>query len=93
MSCTSIGNQLVLYFGYLSLLLLSTDAKKISIWRYQDPSLGPRKIPSCDDLEKGKTQLTEAHTFKVDVIKQTTIIEENGNQFEIGSSLVYIVAP
>ena len=55
--------------------------------------MGPRKIPLCDDLEKGKTRLTEVSAFKVDVAKQTAIVEENGTCFEIGSSLVYIVAP
>lgn len=68
------------------------DPKRVSLWRYQDPVLGPRKIPTCDDLERGKIRLTETHTFLVNLENKTVAVEENGTQVDIGSSLTYIVA-
>ncbi|XP_046652789.1 leucine--tRNA ligase, cytoplasmic-like [Daphnia pulicaria] len=68
------------------------DPKRVSLWRFQDPILGPRKIPTSDDLERGKVQLTEASTFFVNVENNTVAVEENGVQIDIGSSLTYIVA-
>ena len=68
------------------------DPKRVSLWRFQDPILGPRKIPTSDDLERGKIQLTETSTFFVNVEKNTVAVEENGAQIDIGLSLTYIVA-
>lgn len=68
------------------------DPKKISLWRFQDPVVGPRKIPTSDDIEKGKVELNEANSFVVDVEKKSVSITENGQHVDIGSSLIYVVA-
>lgn len=55
--------------------------------------LGPRKIPTCDDLEKGRIRLAETENFVVDLEKKTVGINENGTTIDIGTNLIYIVAP
>lgn len=68
------------------------EATRVSLWRYQDPLMGPRKIPTCDDLERGKVRVTEAAVFHVDLEKKSVSVEENGSKFDVGSKLVYVVS-
>ena len=77
--------------SYIYLFFKNLDPKRISLWRYQDPELGPRKIPTAGDLEKGKVRLSDSVTFHVDLEKKTVATQENGSRFDIGSKLVYTV--
>ena len=80
---------------YLAILLKyskSADPKRITLWRYEDPIIGPRKIPTCDNLERGKVELKETQTFAVNIENQTVTINENGSHIEIGSRIVYMVS-
>ena len=57
--------------------------------------MGPRKIPSCDDLEMGKIRLTDDTVLNVDVDKKCVSVKtgEAGSVTDVGCRLVYIVAP
>lgn len=67
--------------------------ERISVWRFEDPAMGPRKIPTCENVEKGKTRLTESVVFHVDIEKKTVAVEEEkGSRVDVGTKLVYIVS-
>jgi len=68
------------------------DVKRVALWRYEDPELGPRKIPNLEDPEKGKILIDSESVFHIDVDKQSVTVEENGTHFDIGYCLSYIVS-
>lgn len=56
--------------------------------------LGPRKIPSSEDLEQGRIRLPETVKFTVDTEKQTVAIDGDAStNVDIGSTLAYFVSP
>ena len=69
------------------------DPKRVSIWRYEDPNLGPRKIPTCEDLERGKVRLADSASFVVDISNNCVKVQEDGSSYDIGGRLVYMVNP
>lgn len=73
--------------------LFPLDPKRVSLWRYADPVLGPRKIPTSEDLEKGKVRLAESATFAVDISNNCVKVQENGSSYDVGGRVVYMVNP
>lgn len=70
---------------------LKTDAAaNLRIWRYDDPLLGPRKIPSFDDYKTGKSVLGEGN-FILDVDNKKVSLEQGGKLTEVGRNLIYVV--
>ena len=65
--------------------------KTAKLLRYDDPTMGPRRIPNLHDPENGKTVLKGGQTFKVDLKKQTVILQDNGSTIELGSQMIYMV--
>ena len=61
--------------------------------RFEDPGLGPRKIPTCEDLERGKVKISDSVAFVVDVAQNTVKVKENGSFIDVGSKMVYMVTP
>lgn len=68
------------------------DPKRVTIWRYEDPELGPRTIPEYDDMMKGKTPLPSSTQIDVDVEKSTITIIVDGKSVNIGSQLIFYVS-
>lgn len=72
----------------------SLDMKELSplkIYRFNDPLLGPRKIPNFNDLKEGKTLLSKQADFKLNSDKQGLFLVENGKEINIGSILIYLI--
>lgn len=68
------------------------ELNALQLWRFEDPVLGPRKIPIFNDYKSGKVQLEDGSLsidMKADDVHVTTA---DGKKIQIGSSLVYIVA-
>lgn len=65
----------------------------MTLWRYEDTGLGPRKIPTCEDLERDKAKLADSAMFVVDVAQNTVKVQENSSLLEVGSKMVYMVTP
>ncbi|XP_076244562.1 leucyl-tRNA synthetase isoform X2 [Calliopsis andreniformis] len=63
----------------------------VSLYRYNDPVLGPRSRPVVDDILKGKTQIPLDSVFNVDLEKNNIKVNIDGNLYDIGDELVYIV--
>lgn len=73
-----------------SLGLKAVDA--IQLWRFEDPALGPRKMPIFNDYKSGKVQLEDG-TMTIDLKSEVVFVSTTeGKKIEIGSNLVYVVA-
>ena len=65
--------------------------KKAKILRYEDPELGPRKMPTLLDIEAGKVEVKSSESFIVDLEKQMVSLQLNGKPTQLGSQLVYMI--
>ena len=64
----------------------------VQVWRFEDPIMGPRKIPTFNDFKTGKVQLEDG-TFSIDVKADiVTITTTAGQKINIGAHLVYVIA-
>ena len=70
---------------------LFADPKKVDIFRYDDPILGPRRLPTLE-WEFGKTRIMDTDRFSIDMISNTVNLIQNGSKQDIGYQLVYIVS-
>ena len=61
------------------------DHKKIQLWRYEDPILGPRTFPSLEKPLEGKAQVTDGCVIKVDLKAQKVFV----NNVDIGEVMIY----
>lgn len=67
------------------------DLNALNIWRYEDPILGPRKIPNLNEPFKGK-QLLEDGIFEINAEKNEIILETDGaTKLNVGTSFIYVV--
>lgn len=62
----------------------------ISVWRFEDPVGGPRKIPTQTDYKKGKVEIVEGK-FEIDVGKKEVFLVDNGKKLNVGTNLIYVV--
>ena len=70
------------------------DSKKVKLFRYEDPILGPRKLPSIDTINDGKIEiLGDEFVFKLDLSSNQVRLcnRTNSKEIPIGGSLVYRV--
>jgi leucyl-tRNA synthetase len=63
------------------------DDSKIQLWRYEDPDLGPRKMPSLELPLEGKLLVSNESKFKIDMDKQKVSIDN----IDLGKILIYRV--
>ena len=61
------------------------DPRKVKLYRFTDPVLGPRKTPSIEKPLEGKEEIKAGEVFKIDLDKQVVAL---GN-LELGESLIY----
>lgn len=75
----------------LNFLIIISDLDALRIWRFEDPILGPRKIPVLNEMLKGKVQLEDG-VFSIDADKNDVFLEVDGSaKINVGSSFVYVV--
>lgn len=67
------------------------DPKRVKLMRYDDPQLGPRTLPIFNQPEKGKTAISKDATFRVSLQDSCVSVAENGNVFNVGYKMVYLV--
>lgn len=58
---------------------------------FQDPELGPRKLPKYDDPKAGKVIVETDSRFTIDVEKQDVTFTSNGTKVKVGNTMAYIV--
>lgn len=67
------------------------EVDAIQLWRFEDPLLGPRKIPIFNDHKTGKTLLKDG-TLSIDLKKEEVhITPADGKKVQLGTTLTYIV--
>ena len=68
------------------------DAKKVKLLRYADSNLGPRKMPSSENIDDGKIEiLWDEFTFKLN-LESKKVNLYNGQKaetIELGNAIVY----
>lgn len=67
------------------------DPNSIQLWRYEDPDLGPRKLPAFNKPTQGAVRIEDNAVFCVDVDKNKVELTVNGTRCLIGSQIIYIV--
>jgi leucyl-tRNA synthetase len=61
------------------------------LWRYEDPELGPRKMPAFNNLTQGAVHIEDNAIFCVNAEKKNTELAVNGTRYPVGSQIIYIV--
>jgi hypothetical protein len=68
-----------------------TDPNSIQLWRYEDPELGPRKMPAFNSPIQGAVRIEDNAVFCVDVENKNIELAVNGTRYRVGSQIIYIV--
>jgi len=77
--------------GASELCWFIVDAKRVKLLRYNDPVLGPRKLPNFQNFTDGKSVIESSETFSVDTDKQVVMLQRGmDSNVAIGSQLVYV---
>ncbi|KAJ8266803.1 hypothetical protein GJAV_G00134870 [Gymnothorax javanicus] len=67
------------------------DLSKVKLMRYDDPLLGPRRVPVLGKEEQGKSAISDRCTFHIDLSNKKVHIKDNGLSVDVGDTLVYLV--
>lgn len=70
---------------------LIKDPSRVKLMRYEDPVLGPRRVPVLGLEEQGKLPVSNKSLFDVDLERNRVTLADNGLTVDIGNSLVYLV--
>ncbi|XP_055386112.1 leucine--tRNA ligase, cytoplasmic [Condylostylus longicornis] len=86
----SDGETVTTFYEKVARIIGLKDFNALKIWRFQDPVLGPRRIPLFEDYKTGKIELTEGR-LQVSNEKKTLYLLTNGKSIEIGKNFIYVV--
>ncbi|KAG5284752.1 hypothetical protein AALO_G00030090 [Alosa alosa] len=67
------------------------DLSKVKLMRYEDPLLGPRRVPILGREEQGKLPISDKSTFHINLQDKKVHMTDNGLKVDIGDTLVYLV--
>ncbi|XP_028906889.1 leucine--tRNA ligase, cytoplasmic isoform X1 [Ornithorhynchus anatinus] len=67
------------------------DLSKVKLMRYDDPVLGPRRIPVLGKEDLNKIAISEQAVFHVDLANKKIHLTENGLRADIGDTIIYLV--
>lgn len=67
------------------------DLSKVKLMRFDDPLLGPRRVPVLGKEHTEKTPISEHAVFHVDLVSKKVHLTENGLQADIGDTIIYLV--
>ncbi|XP_037322841.1 leucine--tRNA ligase, cytoplasmic-like [Pungitius pungitius] len=70
---------------------LIKDLSRVKLMRYEDPVLGPRRVPVLGLEEQGKVPISNKSVFSVNLEEKKVTLADNGLTVDIGNSLVYLV--
>lgn len=68
------------------------DSASVELWRYEDPELGPRKMPEFQKPLAGKVLIEPAAVFSINVDSKEVTISAGKSSHNIGSQIIYVVA-
>lgn len=67
------------------------DLSKVKLMRFEDPLLGPRRIPVLGKEEEGKLPISNSSVFHIDLQENKVHMSDNGLKMDIGDTLIYLV--
>lgn len=67
------------------------DLSKVKLMRFDDPLLGPRRVPVLGREHSEKTPISESAVFHVDLESKKVYLTENGLRTDIGDTVVYLI--
>uniref|UniRef100_A0AAA9S0C9 Leucine--tRNA ligase, cytoplasmic n=1 Tax=Bos taurus TaxID=9913 RepID=A0AAA9S0C9_BOVIN len=67
------------------------DLSKVKLMRFDDPVLGPRRVPVLGKEHAEKTPISEHAVFHVDLMNKKIHLTENGLRADIGDTMIYLV--
>ncbi|XP_056302105.1 leucine--tRNA ligase, cytoplasmic [Danio aesculapii] len=67
------------------------DLSKVKLMRYEDPVLGPRRIPVLGKEEEGKLPVSNSSVFHISLQENKVHMSDNGLKVDIGDALIYLV--
>ncbi|KAM6148897.1 leucine--tRNA ligase, cytoplasmic [Erethizon dorsatum] len=67
------------------------DLSKVKLMRFDDPVLGPRRVPVLGKEHTEKTPISEHAVFHVDLVSKKIHLTENGLRADIGDTIIYLV--
>ncbi|XP_043919958.1 leucine--tRNA ligase, cytoplasmic [Protopterus annectens] len=67
------------------------DSSRVKLMRFDDPVLGPRRVPVLGKQDVGKTVISEMATFQIDLDSKKICISENELKSDIGDTIAYLV--
>ncbi|XP_045407079.1 leucine--tRNA ligase, cytoplasmic isoform X2 [Lemur catta] len=67
------------------------DLSKVKLMRFDDPVLGPRRVPVLGKEHTEKTPISEHAVFDVDLMSKKIHLTENGLRADIGDTIIYLV--
>lgn len=70
---------------------LIKDLSRVKLMRYEDPVLGPRRVPVLGREEQGKLPISSKCVFNINLEEKRVTLADNGLTVDIGDSLVYLV--
>lgn len=63
----------------------------MKLYRYEDPVVGPRKLPYTGGILDGKVLIPRDAALEVDVEKKAVFLVEKAKKLELGDQITYIV--
>ncbi|XP_054481364.1 leucine--tRNA ligase, cytoplasmic [Anoplopoma fimbria] len=70
---------------------LIKDLSRVKLMRYEDPLLGPRRVPVLGQEERGKLPISNKSVFNINLEEKRVTLADNGLTVDIGNALVYLV--
>ncbi|ROJ62511.1 Leucine--tRNA ligase, cytoplasmic [Anabarilius grahami] len=67
------------------------DLSKVKLMRFEDPLLGPRRIPVLGKEEEGKLPISNSSIFHINLQENKVHMSDNGLKMDIGDTLIYLV--
>ncbi|XP_030428570.1 leucine--tRNA ligase, cytoplasmic isoform X1 [Gopherus evgoodei] len=67
------------------------ELSKVKLMRFDDPVLGPRRVPVLGKEDAEKTPILEQAVFHLDLAEKRVLITENGLTVDIGDTIVYLI--
>lgn len=68
-----------------------SDLSRVKLMRYEDPVLGPRRVPVLGMEEQGKLPISNKSVFSISLEEKRVTLADNGLTVDIGDTLVYLV--
>lgn len=65
-----------------------SDSSTVTLYRHEDPVLGPRVIPT-ENIFSNKQKLSDDAVFSLDLEKEIVRIQLGNKTYDIGGELVY----